>query len=76
MKNQDNVREILLSKELTGTEKRDQLRALILADVFKIDNLDKATPAQLRQLQEALAIAEALQKLNAEVFAKEQERQP
>ena len=38
------VDQILLSKELTGTEKRDQLRALIPADVFKIEgNLTMAT---------------------------------
>jgi len=72
MKIQEKVREIMLSKELTGTEKREQLRALIPADVFKIDNLNKATPAQLKQLQGALAISQAMQEIDAELFAKNQ----
>jgi hypothetical protein len=67
---------ILHSKDLSNAEKRDQLRALIPADVFKIDNLNKATPVQLKQLKDGLAVAEALQKLNAEVFAKKEEEQP
>jgi hypothetical protein len=58
---QEKVREIMLSKELSDSEKRDRLRALIPADVCKIDNLNKATPAQLRQLKEAIEVAEALQ---------------
>jgi hypothetical protein len=65
------VEQILLSTELSSTEKRDQLRALIPADVFKIEDLNKATPAQLRQFQEALAVAQALQRLNAEAFRRE-----
>jgi hypothetical protein len=64
MPSQQKVREILLSKESSDAEKREQLRALILPDVFKIDDLNKATPAQLKRLQEALAIAEALLQLN------------
>jgi hypothetical protein len=35
MPSQEEVRQILLSKELSNTEKRDQLRALIPADVFR-----------------------------------------
>jgi len=31
--------------------------------VFKIDNLNRATPAQLRQLKDGLAITEAMQQL-------------
>jgi hypothetical protein len=73
---QEKVRQIMLSDELGSAEKREQLRALIPTDVFKIDNLNMATPAQLKQLQEALEVAEALQQLNAGVFAMEQERQP
>jgi hypothetical protein len=53
------------SEELSDTEKRDQLHALIPVDVFKIDNLNKATPAQLKQLKEAIEVAEALQQLDA-----------
>jgi len=68
MPSQEKVRQILLSKELSNTEKRDQLRDLIPADACKIDNLNKATPAQLRQLKGALEVAEALQQLNAAVL--------
>jgi hypothetical protein len=53
------------------------LHALIPADVFTIDNLNKATPAQLRQLSEGLAVANALQKLRrAELLAKETRAKP
>lgn len=62
---EERVREIMLSKELSNTEKRDQLRALIPADMCKIDNISRATPVQLKQLKEGLAVAEALQQLNA-----------
>src|SRR4051794_10363761 len=62
MNTQDRVRQIMASKELASTEKRDQLHALIPADVFKIDNLNEATPAQLRQLNEALAVAPSIAK--------------
>jgi hypothetical protein len=45
--------------------------ALIPADVCKIDNLCQATPAQLKQLKDGLAIAEAMQQLRrAELLAK------
>ena len=73
---QEKIREIMLSEELSDAEKLNRLHALIPLDVFKIDNLNEASPAQLKQLQEALEVAEALQQLNAEVFAMEQERQP
>jgi hypothetical protein len=76
MPSQEKVRQILLSKELSNTEKRDQLHSLISVDVFKIDNLNKATPAQLKQLQEAIEIAQALQQLNAEEFKQNQKREP
>ena len=73
---EEKVREIMLSDELSSNEKRNQLRDLIPADVFKIDNLSKATLAQLKQLKEAIEIAQALQQLNAEGLGKKQERQP
>jgi len=72
---QGKVRQIMLSKELSDTEKRDQLHALIPADVFKIDNLNKATPAQLKRLKEAIEVAQALQQLEAKLLAEKQERQ-
>lgn len=62
----------MLSEELDHLEKQEQLRALIPADVFKIDDLNKATAAQLLQLKEALEVAEALQRLNAALLKKKQ----
>ena len=49
----EKVREIMLSEELPDSEKLDRLHALIPPDVFKIDNLKQATPAQLKQLKMA-----------------------
>jgi hypothetical protein len=60
---EEKVREITDSKELPENEKVDRLRALIPAEVFKIDSMSTATPAQLKELQEALAVSEAIQKL-------------
>jgi hypothetical protein len=40
------------------------LHALIPLEVFKIDDLSKASPEQLRQLKDGLAIAEAMQQCN------------
>ena len=62
----------MLSEELSSAEKRNQLRALIPADVCKIDDLNQATPAQLKQLQGAIEAALALQQLDAEEFRKGQ----
>ena len=44
MKIQEKIREIMLSQELGNAEKRDRLRALIPADVCKIEDLNQATP--------------------------------
>jgi hypothetical protein len=59
---------ILHSKELSNVDKRDQLRLLIPADVLKIDDLSQASPAQLRKLQDAIEVAQAIQRLNAESY--------
>jgi hypothetical protein len=59
----EQIRQIMLSEELSGAEKLDRLHALIPADTCKIDNLNQATPAQLKELKEALAVSEALQEL-------------
>jgi hypothetical protein len=40
--------------------------------VLKIDNLNKATPAQLRRLKEAMAVSEALQELRRRTTRKKQ----
>jgi hypothetical protein len=60
---QEQIRQIMLSEELSDTEKLDRLHALIPLDAFKIDNLNQATPAQLKQLKDGLAIAEAMQQV-------------
>src|SRR4029077_15201405 len=52
---EEKVREIMLSEELSDSEKLDRLHALIPPDVFKIDNLNQATPAQLKQLEDGLS---------------------
>jgi hypothetical protein len=62
----EKIRQIMVSEELSDAEKLDSLHALIPPDVCKIDNLNQATPAQLRQLKEALAISEAMQQLSTE----------
>lgn len=59
----EKIRQIMVSEELSDTEKLDSLYALIPADSCKINDLSKATREQLRQLQEALAITEAMQQL-------------
>jgi hypothetical protein len=48
------------------------LRALIPAEVFKIDSMSTATPAQLRQSKDGLAITEASNRSGAELPAKKQ----
>ena len=44
----EQIREIMISKELSNSEKLDRLHALIPAETFKIDSLSTATPAQVR----------------------------
>ncbi len=48
---EEKIRQIMLSEELSDSEKLDRLHALIPPEAFKIDNLNRATPAQLRQLR-------------------------
>jgi len=62
---EEKIREIMLSEELSDSEKLDQLHALIPPDAFKIDNLNQATPAQLKQLKDGLAVTEAAQQIRA-----------
>ncbi len=72
---EEKIREIILSEELLDSEKLDRLHALIPLDVFKIDNLSQATPAQLRQLKDGLAVTDAMQQIRrADYLAKEAER--
>ena len=62
---EEKIREIMLTEELSDSEKLDRLHALIPLDTFKIDNLNQATPALLRQLKDGLAVTEAVQQLRA-----------
>jgi hypothetical protein len=70
---EEKVREIMLSEELSDSEKLDQLHALIPLDAFKIDDLNQATRAQLKQLKDGLAITDAMQQIRrVELLAKKQ----
>jgi hypothetical protein len=71
---EEKVREIMLSEEFPDNEKLDRLHALVPPDVFKIDNLSKATPEQLRQLKDGLAVTEAMQQLRRGTVDKETEQ--
>jgi hypothetical protein len=53
----------MISKELSNSEKLDRLHALIPAETFKIDSLSTATPAQVRQLRDGLAVTQAMQEI-------------
>jgi len=68
---QEQIRQIMRSGELSSAEKLDSLHALIPADASKIDNLNKATPAQLKQLKDGLAITQAMQQIGRRVADKE-----
>jgi len=67
---EEKVREIMLSEELSDGEKLDRLHALMPPDAVKTDNLSKATPEQLRQLKDGLAITEAMQQIRRRTAAK------
>ena len=72
---EEKIREIMLSEELSDSEKLDQLHALIPPDAFKIDNLNQATPAQLKQLKDGFAVTDVMQQIRrAELLAKEKGR--
>ena len=71
---EEQIREIMLSGELSDSEKLDRLHALISADVFKIDNLNQAKPAQLKQLRDGLAVTDAMQQIRRRTPGKETER--
>ena len=59
----EQIRQIMISKELSDSEKLDRLHALIPPDVFKIDSLSTATPEQVRQLRDGLAVTDAMQQV-------------
>jgi hypothetical protein len=68
---EEKIREIMTSEGLSGAEKLDQLHALIPPDVCKIDNLNQATPAQLKQLKDGLTVTEAMQQIRRRTAGKE-----
>jgi len=73
---EQRIHQIMVSEELSNAEKLDRLHALIPADACKIDNLSHATPVQLKQLKDGLAVTQAMQELRRREFAdKETERQ-
>ncbi len=59
----EKIRQIMVSEELSDTEKLDSLFAIIPADSCKIDNLSQATREQLKQLKDGIAISQAMQEL-------------
>ena len=73
---EEKVRQIMLAEELSGAEKLDRLHALIPLDVFKIDNLNRATPEQLKQLKDGLAVAEAMQQIRCRTTRKRNKAKP
>ena len=71
MNSEEKIREIMLSEQLSESEKLDRLHALIPLESFKIDNLNQATPAQLKQLRDGLAVTDAMQQIRRRTAAKE-----
>lgn len=68
----EKIRQIMLSEELSDSEKLDRLHALIPAETFKIDSLSTATPAQVRLLRDGLMVTDAMEKIRcADFLAKE-----
>jgi hypothetical protein len=71
---EEKLRQIMLSEELSDSEKLDRLHALIPLEVFEIDNLNQATPAQLKQLKDGLAVTDAMQQIRRRTAGKETDR--
>ena len=70
---EEKLREIMLSGELSDSEKLDRLHALIPSEAVKIDNLNQATPAQLKQLKDGLAITGAMQQLRHRQYSQKKQ---
>jgi hypothetical protein len=68
---EEKICEIMRSEELSAAEKFDRLHALIPLESFKIDNLNQATPAQLQQLRDGLAVTDAMQQIRRRTAGKE-----
>jgi hypothetical protein len=67
----EQIRQIMRSEELSSAEKLDRLHALIPPDVCKIDDLNQATPLQLKKLKDGLAVTEAMQEIRRRTAGKE-----
>jgi hypothetical protein len=63
----EKIRQIMRSEELSDAEKLDRLYTLIPTDSCKIDNLSQATREQLKQLQDGIAVTQAMQQLRAKL---------
>jgi len=68
---QERIRQIMLSEELLYDEKLDLLHVLIPPETFKINSLSTATPAQVRQLRDGLAVTDAMQQIRRRTAGKE-----
>ena len=66
----EQIRQIMLSEELSDAQKLDRLYALIPPDACKIDNLNQATPAQLKQLKDGIAVTQVMQELRRKELEK------
>jgi hypothetical protein len=51
----EQIRQIMISEELPDSEKLDQLHALIPLEIFKIDNLNQATPGTAQAIERWLS---------------------
>jgi hypothetical protein len=52
---EEKVREIMLSEELSDSEKLDQLHALISLDAFKIDDLNQYDAGEAQAVERWLS---------------------
>jgi hypothetical protein len=73
---EENIRQIMTSKELSNNEKLDQLHALIPPDTFKIDGWSTATPEQVRQLRDGLAVTNAMQEIRRADYSQRNRAKP
>jgi hypothetical protein len=78
MKIEQKVRAIMLSDELTDTEKLERLYALVPAEArrIKLRDIRKATPAQQMQLRAFVAVGQALVGLLDELIEKRKSEPP
>jgi hypothetical protein len=65
---EEKIREIMISDELSKSEKLERLHDLIPPETFKIDSLSAATPAQVRLLRDGLMVTDAMEKIRCAEF--------